>query len=276
MGAHETTSSSSFETTIRRQWQQKQASPEFRVPDRQVFPLYRDAVKRRLARHGFARAMRLKKDPRQQTEWTNWLEYVGYEQLWLERQTAVAESLEEQSHQAWKKLLQARRPPSQEASSSHEMSATIESARSSQSRQCHLGGKAANLSKGLEAARAELDATGKMIDDFIQETKRYRQARTAAYYQRHRVEWAVEEGRLMETEMSQQRKAAKNSTKPDREDKKRRRRSDDGEEEEDIPKPRSKRTRHGGGAKDAVSDSSQGNIRRRKRLAQGKTKVQAH
>ena len=265
MGAHKMTSSPSFEATMRRQWQHKLPSRQFEGPGSKAFPLYRDAVKRRLARHNFTRPLQLKKDPRQQTEWTNWLEYVGYEQWWLERRTAVAESLEEQTHEAWKKLLQARRPLSRATNGSHGIYATVRSAQTSQIRQGYPGGKTVHLGE-------ELETTGKIIDDFIQETARYRRAFTAAYYQRLRVKWTVKEARLMETEISQQRKTAKRSTTIDVKDNKRRR-VDDGEEEDKIPEPWSKRTRHGGGAKIAVFDSSRGNTRRSKRLAKGKTKV---
>lgn len=62
-------SDSSFEETIRRQWQQKPTSRQ--LPDGQGFPTYSEAVKRRLTPHQFTRPLQLKKNPRQQTKWTN-------------------------------------------------------------------------------------------------------------------------------------------------------------------------------------------------------------
>ena len=240
-------SSSSFEETIRRQWQRNSISQQVIVPDGQVFTAYRDAVKRRLARYDFARPLQLRKNPHQQTEWTNWLEYINYEQWWLEGQTAIAESLEERNHQAWRKLLQALG--------------------SSQPRQRRPRGL--NPAKGWKAAQAEFESTDKMIDDFIRETAKYRYAATDAYFQRLRVEWAVKEARLMEAQMSQQRKTAKNSTKFNDKDNRKRRRADDNEDQ--PPEPWSKRTRHGCGSKNVVSYSAPS--RRSKRLAKDNTKA---
>lgn len=58
------------------------------------------------------------------------------------------------------------------------------------------------MAKKLKAAEADLDAINKTIDDFIQETAQHRHAETAAYFQKLRVKWAVDEARLMEIEMS--------------------------------------------------------------------------
>lgn len=257
MGAYELASSSSFEETIRRQWQRKPTSRQ--LPDGQTFPAYREAIKRRLTPYHFTRPMQLKKDPRQQSEWTTWLEYLNYEQWWSERLTAAAESREEQNRQAWERLLETRR---REAALG-----------SSQTRRRRPGGRTVDLAKELEAARAELDATNKMIDDFIRETARYRRAETAAYYQKHRVKWAVKEARLMETEMSQQHRMAKSNTKVDTKKNKKRRR---GDSEEIRPEPRPKRAKRGDGGKSALSDTTLGKPQARrssKRLAKLKDKA---
>ncbi|MCJ1424192.1 hypothetical protein MMC29_002079 [Sticta canariensis] len=272
MGAHEMVSGPTFEETIRRQWQQKPASRQ--LPDGQGFPAYSEAVKRRLAPHHFTRSLQLKKNPRQQTKWTNWLEYLNYEQWWLEALTAVAEPLEEQYHQALRRLLKVPRCSSREAMGSNRTNATNGSAASG-STQTRQPRPARNVhqAKELEAAWAALDAANKTVDDFAQETAPYRSAQAAVYYQRHRVQWAVKEARLMETEMSQQSKAAKSNTKVHTNENKKRRRGDDDDndhEEKDIPpKPQSKRTRRGDGGKSAVSDAKSGKseARRSARLA---------
>lgn len=196
VGAHRMVSNPSFEETLRRQWEWKPTSRQ--LPDGQAFPAYKEAVERRLTSYHFTRPLQLKMNPRQQTEWTNWLEYLNYEQWWLEMLTAVAESLEEQYHQAWKRLLEAPWCPSREAMGSNSTNAASSSTASgfTQTRQRHPGAKTVNLAKELEAARADLDATNKTIDDFIRETASYRRAETAAYYQKLRVKWAVEEARL--------------------------------------------------------------------------------
>lgn len=48
------------------------------------FPSYADAVKRRLARHGFTRPFQLKEDANQQDELTTWIEYLNYEYFLLD------------------------------------------------------------------------------------------------------------------------------------------------------------------------------------------------
>ncbi|KAL8725457.1 MAG: hypothetical protein Q9166_007351 [cf. Caloplaca sp. 2 TL-2023] len=274
MGAHAMVSASSFEETERRLWQHK---PTYRqLPDGQAFPAYSEAVKRRLTPHHFTRPLQLKKNPRQQTKWTNWLEYLSYEQWWLEKLTAVAEPLEEQYHQALRRLLEAPRYPLGEVMGSNSINAASSSAAigSTQTRQRRPGPKTVDLANELDAARAALDATNKTINDFIRETAPYRYAQTDAYYQRHRVEWVIKEARLMETEMSQQSKTAKSNTKVDIKENKKRRRGDD---EEITPEPRSKRAKRGDGGKSAVSDTTPGKpgARRSKRLAQGKPPLQA-
>ncbi len=237
MGGRAMVSAPSFEQTVRRQWQQKPASRQ--LPDGPAFPAYREAVKRRLAPHHFIRPLQLKENPRQQTKWTDWLEYLSYEQWWLEKLTAVAEPLEEQYHQASRRLLEAPRCPSREAMGSNCTNAARSSAASgsTQTRQ-RRPAKNVDLAKKLEAARAALEATNKTIDDFIRETVPYTHARKATYYQRHRVEWVVKEARLMETEMSQQSKPMKSNIKVDTKENKKRQRGDD---EEIPPESRSKR-----------------------------------
>lgn len=204
-----------------------------------------------------------------------WLEYLNYEEWWSETLTAVAESLKEkQYHQPWKRLLEARRCPSREVMTSNGASATSSSAASgsTQTRQRRPGARNGDLIKELEAARADVDATNKMIDDLIRETASYRHAETAAYYQRLRVKWAVEEAHLMETEMFQNRRTAKSNTKVETKENKKRRRDDD----EMTPEPRSKRFRRREGGQNTVSDTTSGKpqaLRSSKRLANLKDKV---
>ena len=79
-----------------------------------------------------------------------------------------------------------------------------------------------------------------MIDDFNRETASSGHAGTAAYYQRLRVKWIVEEARLTETEMSQSRRTAESNTKVNPKENKKRRHGDN----EDLsPDPWPKRTR---------------------------------
>ena len=233
MGAKAMVSAPSFEETIRRQWQQM--PPSRQLPDDQAFSAYRDAVKIRLMPHHFTRGLRLKKNPHRQDAWTNWLEYLNYEEWCLELLTATAESLEQQHQESWRRLRKAMESNSKNASGSSLTSG------STQARH-RPGAKSVNLAKELEAAQADRDASSKTICDFIRETEAYTRAQTAAYYQRHRVEWVIKEARLMETEISQRRKTANSLTKGDANESKKRRRGDD-DDDEILPEPESKRTK---------------------------------
>ncbi|KAF2241358.1 hypothetical protein BU26DRAFT_440732, partial [Trematosphaeria pertusa] len=222
MGAQAMVSAPSFNETIRRQWQHMPTSKQ--LPDGQSFSAYKDAVQTRLTPHHFTRRLQLKKNPHQQDVWTNWLEYLNFEKWCLEPLTATAESLEQQFLESWK-LLSARDPDSNIASS-----------------------------RPLEVAQAERDASNKTIRDFIRETKPYKCAQAAAFYQRHRVEWVIREARLMEAKMSQQRKMAKSNTKDDNTKESKKRRRDD--EEEISPESQSKRAKGRVGSENAASGAT--------------------
>ena len=229
IGAQAMVSAPSFNETIRRQWQHMPVLRQ--LPDGQSFSAYKDAIQMRLTPHHFTRRLQLKKNPHQQDKWTNWLEYLNYEKWCLELLTVTAESLERQFLESWK-LLSAREPDSNIASSRPVVSSSTQPRR-------RPGAKTVSPAKELEAAQAERDASNKTIRDFIRETKPYKRAQAAAYYQRHRVEWVIKEARLMETEMSQQRKTADSNTKDNTKESKKRRR----DEEEISPESQPKRVK---------------------------------
>ena len=258
-----------FEEIIRRQWQWK---PELRLLSKgQGFPAYREAVKRRLAPHNFKRPLQLMKDPRKQTEWTTWLEYLNFEQWWLERHVAATETREQQYHQAWKRLLNAVRPSPKGGIELHStkdslnlnVATAAEALGSSRTRQRGENTKTVALGKQLAAAQADLDTAMKAIDGFIRDTEPYRDAQMTIRYQKNRVQWILKEASVIEAEASHQRGTAKNNSKSEPGESKKRRRSDD----DVIPSESwSKRTRRGGGEKDAVPDTVSGQPRRRLRM----------
>ncbi|KID94259.1 protein kinase, partial [Metarhizium majus ARSEF 297] len=260
MGATRMVSDPSFEETVRRLWQHKPVSRQ--LPESNSFTSYKEAVRRRLAPYQSARALQLKEDPRQQTQWTNWLEYLNYEKWCLEMLTALAEPLEDQYREAWRRMLTAPRGSSREA----------KGCSSSASRFMQKAGRRpadiVNMAKELEATHASLVATNKTLDDFIRETEPYLHAQTAVYYQRHRVEWIIKEASLIELEMSQQNKMVKTKACANTRENKKRQRDDD-----KIPPTRSKRVKQGDGREHVVSEATLGEpgLRRSRRLAQGKS-----
>ncbi|KAL8296257.1 hypothetical protein RB600_001643 [Gaeumannomyces tritici] len=86
----------------RRQWQRHYCresgvtGPEFSD--------YVDAVKRRLARHGFTRPFELNQDPKQQGKLETWIEYLGFECWWLDLFTRAIERRQEHHDKEWQKL----------------------------------------------------------------------------------------------------------------------------------------------------------------------------
>ena len=261
-------SSPSFEEATRRLWQHKPASRQ--LPDGQGFSAYIEMVKRRLNPYHFARPLQMKKNPRQQTKWTNWLEYLSYEQWWLEKLTAAAEPLEEQYQQARRRLLRSPWCSLREVvGSKGTNSASISVASGfTQARQRFLE-KNVDLAKDLATTRAALVATNKMIDNYVRETEPYIHAQTAAYYQRHRVEWVVKEARLMETEKFKERNTAKSNTNVNK-----RRRCDDDDKEIALGS-RPKSAKREDGHKSAVFGTrpSKPQARRSNRLANLKDKA---
>ncbi|PNY27815.1 Uncharacterized protein TCAP_02250 [Tolypocladium capitatum] len=89
-----------FEYRIRR-WQRRWQ----REPDCDGFSDYMDAMKRRLARHGFTRPFQLKADPKQQDKLTTWTEYLCFEYWWLDRHTASLERLKPDHDKRWQELV---------------------------------------------------------------------------------------------------------------------------------------------------------------------------
>ncbi|KAI9676090.1 MAG: hypothetical protein M1817_000833 [Caeruleum heppii] len=252
IGAYDRVSDPRFESEVRWQWAQKPVSRRW------SFPTYTAVVRRKLAPHHFVRTFRLKKNPRHQDQWSTWLEYLVYEYLLFERLNDFVESEERRHSQAWERLLEAmplsarqRRESLDKPGNSHLTEATInlDVSQPSNTRQRHSSRQTAALKEQLAAARADAAAIKTTLEDFIRETAPYRRAKESADRQRRRVNWVVEEARVMEAEMkaeekaerSHQRGLSKTSGRGEAGSKKRKLGV-----EEDLPNESwAKRTRHG-------------------------------
>lgn len=69
------------------------------------FTDYANAVKRRLASHGFIRPFHLKEDLRQQDDQATWIEYLCFEYWWLDRYTRIIDRRKPDYDKAWQKLV---------------------------------------------------------------------------------------------------------------------------------------------------------------------------
>jgi len=262
---------SSFEETMLRMWQLK---PElYLLSNYKGFPAYREAVKRRLAPYNFNRPWQLIKDVRKQSEWATWLEYLNFEQWSLEPHVAAAEAKERQYHQAWTRLLEAVRSLPKAGTELHGTKDNFDSLNaataaaaleSSQNQHRHRNMETVALAKQLANAQANLDTAMKTIKGFIQDTAYYRRVEAAVFHQKNRVQWVLKEARVMETEVSQQLGTAKINSKLRAGDSKKRARGDD--DDATPSEPWSKRTRRGGGGKDATPDIVTGQPRRSQRI----------
>jgi hypothetical protein len=68
----------SFESMARRMWQYEQPKQTASSTNTESFTSYVRAMKKRLRSHGFTGRFNLSKDPREQDEWTTWVEYLNY------------------------------------------------------------------------------------------------------------------------------------------------------------------------------------------------------
>lgn len=69
------------------------------------FTDYVNAVKHRLASHGFIQPFYLKEDFKQQDDLATWIEYLCFEYWWLDRYTCIIDRLKPDYDKAWQKLV---------------------------------------------------------------------------------------------------------------------------------------------------------------------------
>lgn len=81
----------------------RESACDGRFPD--GFPGYVDAVKRRLAQHGFTRQFQLHEDPKQQDRLATWIEYLNFEYWWLDRYTRAIRRRKPERDKAWQELV---------------------------------------------------------------------------------------------------------------------------------------------------------------------------
>lgn len=232
-----------LEETHRAQW--KMMPVERQLPD-QPFSDYSAAVEHRLAPYRFARPIQLQKDPRHQTQWTDWLEYLSYELWCLEELRAAVRPLEEEHDKALDRLLEVARQ-NDETNLNKPLASHVD------------------LTKELKGIRATLETTNKSIWDMVRETSRYTFAEKTVRLRKSRIDWIVKEAYVMETEMAeedgqQDKKSRPNSNK--------KRRQDD-ENKETALENQSKRPRRSGGMEIGLDTTgSKPQLRQSTRLAE--------
>lgn len=199
----------------------------------QGFPEYVEALKERLARHGFTRPFQLDEDAARQDKMTTWIEYIGYEYWWYDYFAGIARSHQKRHDNAWKKLVDSKvlRPGETEEfvcdidttfqdSSELEMAAravqsvisvvSLAETTMAKCRQFKLS--LPTIRQRLLAARSMLETTqaaneslkrrSDCITEFIQRTRHYQIAKRAAKHHDVLLRWMLQQVPLIEAELN--------------------------------------------------------------------------
>ncbi|KAF2014251.1 hypothetical protein BU24DRAFT_212315 [Aaosphaeria arxii CBS 175.79] len=190
----------SYEESVRNWWE---FMSKDRLLEEQGFHAYQEAVKRNLAPFNFDN-LQLMEDPRKQTQWTTWLEYLNYEQWWLGKCVPAVEREEWQNHQAWERFLEATRslPPFSEKELAFLDKSCPDTVAAFTSQHPVL--KPMDYRYGI--TRKDLGSAVKAINDLTKDTERFRRADLVLCQQKNRVKWIIQEARVMEAEMLEQSK----------------------------------------------------------------------
>jgi hypothetical protein len=206
---------------------------------------YVEALKERLAKHGFTRQFQLDEDPTRQDKLTTWIEYLGYEYWWYD-QLAPSKRGEQLYQEAWKNLSDSvvLRPfeteehicdtasAFQHASEEERAKEAVESTESAiiwfqqaMSVPQRSRPSSQELQRRLQKAQSELDAARReynsikrrndLIEAFCRKTRNYQVAKCHA--ERHSVllRWMLQQVPLIEFELNSANIAEKDSNKED-------------------------------------------------------------
>lgn len=170
-----------------RMWQRRWQ----REPDCDGFSDYVDAMKRRLARHGFTRPpFQLCEDPKQQDQLTTWIEYLCFEYWWLDRHTKSIERLKQDHDKFSQELvdLQLLKPPETKRSIP-------------ESKHIRMLQAATNKVRAAQEQHESAKRRRDMVTKFIQATSGYESAKKDAARQNILLQWVLEQFPLIEPKL---------------------------------------------------------------------------
>ena len=205
---------------------------EGRAVDGEDFPEYVEALKERLARHGFMRTFQLDEDPARQDKLTTWIEYLGYEYWWYDQST-ISERNQQRLDEAWKQLVDSKvlKPGEteknlfslatnvQRASEEERAEKVMQSAmlavlsvekavsKSQKSRLSpqQLQERLMTAQSTLEAARKRhelIDRRNNLISEFFHQTEYTLSAKRDADRHRKLLRWVIQQFPLIEVELN--------------------------------------------------------------------------
>lgn len=207
----------------------------WRERDCNGFADYFEAVKRRLADHGFIRSFELEEDPTQQDKLTTWIEYLGFESWWFDKHIGDIDRLAPEHDKAWKELVDSKivgphdTPESvrsdqtalqreieirqaqaevhmakEEAASVYEFTQVSPHRRlMSEKRRIEMLNKATKDVEDAERRKREIKARHDRVRDFIRGTFKYVDAQRKLACHGLYVQWVLEQIPLVEAEMAQ-------------------------------------------------------------------------
>ena len=201
IGAAEVTTQPGFEEAMWTQWEQEQQVRQWQRDNvREVqggFTEYAERAARRLAGHGFTKSFQLEEDPREQDEWTTWVEYLEFEYWWFDKHTQAVQRLQRQHDEAWEKLQKANVLKEFET---EESLLTEEAERQRESEQTNRAMQSGASADELLAATARRN---ELINQFIQGTQPHRIARENARRHDLWIQWIKGQLFQIETGLSQ-------------------------------------------------------------------------
>lgn len=236
MGAAEFAAQPIFEQTVRQQWegeyghgQQQPGGDDAEA----VLSRYAEAARRLLIDCGFVQPFQLHPDPKQQDQWTTYVEYLAFECFWLGRLARSAQKLRLQHDAEWEGLVKADvvkplgacddlRSTEVEDMRGRELERAARAARSftavtgttatdtaatdmvketrtqpTRKPRARRGQQPpSHTQKSLQSSQSPIDDIARrndLVNEYVHDTQKYQTAKAEVDYQQRRVEWVQSE-----------------------------------------------------------------------------------
>ncbi|KAK1774723.1 hypothetical protein QBC45DRAFT_31931 [Copromyces sp. CBS 386.78] len=254
MGAYKVTADPDFEQEVHRQWENEWHGGRGRPPRddddaEAVLSRYAAEASRIVMDYGFVQPFQLQADPKQQDQWTTFVEYLAFECFRLGKLTPSVRKLRPQHDAEWEKLVKAgvvgprdtcddlastearamRLRELDEAAFAARVRSFTAATGTTTTTTARKTSKTppTNTWESLQSAQIHLEditRRNKLVDEYLHNTKKYRSAKAEADHQQRMVEWVLSEISEIEAE---QKAAGKSSGSGGAGSRKRKRTTDD-------------------------------------------------
>ena len=214
-----------FEQAVHSQWEDEYGHGQQQAGNgdaEAVLSRYTAATRRLLIDCGFVQPFELHADPKQQDQWTTYVEYLAFECFWLGRFAKAAQKLRVEHDAGWEGLVKARvaerinavgDPASTEVEDmrEQELKRVARAARSFMAATCTTATDTAKKTctqttsgprthqntpshpqKSLHSPQSPIDGIAPrndLVDEYVRNTQKYQSAKAEADHQQHRVKW---------------------------------------------------------------------------------------